>query len=534
MRRISSILFALVLVVSVGLSITTPVVAEPGTTCYVSTTGDDDTGDGTVGNPWRTIQKAIDALNVTEDGATIMVAAGEYDDFVVADKNDIDIIGTEGTTITTASLHWIEEGSIEDAWVMAGAYRSENINIEGIDFDGTAISGEVVIGINYVDSTGRIAGLTVENISGTELGMGVAIIDKEGTSTVEIIGSSITNNGIGIFVLSDSSQEAHFNNIVGNSDSGVVNAAEEPVDATYNWWGDASGPFAPLKLHFGSGDAVSDFVDFEPWLESASVTKMVTNGIVDAIDYAAAKVEVDNGTAMVTISKYAGNPYPEIPIEGETELSSLSVGTLQTDRVAIEDSFLDLYVPYWTPGTIVTIKIYYTDDQIGDVDEADLLACWANEDEYGNPPEYYLQCHPSYVNDDDQFDINGHDYSGYIVAIVRDNGTTSPRMDQLDGTTFGGYGSGGTSPQQGCGGCFIATAAYGTDTAGQLDILRAFRDAILLRSSLGTKLVSFYYRTSPPIANFIARHEVLRTIVRVGFIDRLVRALSWTHNLWSG
>ena len=86
MKKIFSILFTLVLVVGLGLTITAPVVAEPGTTYYVSTTGDDDTGDGTVCNPWRTIQKAVDALNVTEDGATIMVAAGEYDDFVVQGK----------------------------------------------------------------------------------------------------------------------------------------------------------------------------------------------------------------------------------------------------------------------------------------------------------------------------------------------------------------------------------------------------------------------------------------------------------------
>ena len=105
----------------------------------------------------------------------------------------------------------------------------------------------------------------------------------------------------------------------------------------------------------------------------------------------------------------------------------------------------------------MTIKIYYTEQQIGDIDEADLRACWANEDEDGDPPQYYLQCDPSYVVTDDQPDINGHDYSGYIVAIIRDNNTTSPRMDQLTGTTFGGYGSGEDPPTQG--GCGLATLA---------------------------------------------------------------------------
>ncbi|MCJ7576165.1 MAG: S8 family serine peptidase [Dehalococcoidia bacterium] len=81
-------------------------------------------------------------------------------------------------------------------------------------------------------------------------------------------------------------------------------------------------------------------------------------------------------------------------------------------------------------------------------------------------------------------------------------------------------------------GCFIATAAYGTDTAKEIDILREFRDAVLLPNSLGARLVSFYYKASPPVANFISQHEVLRTVVRMGFVDPIVRILTWTHALW--
>ncbi len=83
------------------------------------------------------------------------------------------------------------------------------------------------------------------------------------------------------------------------------------------------------------------------------------------------------------------------------------------------------------------------------------------------------------------------------------------------------------------GGCFIATAAYGTDTAQEIEILREFRGKILLPNSLGAEFVSFYYRTSPPIADFISHHDVLRTIVREGFIDPIVAILNWTCNLWS-
>jgi len=82
-------------------------------------------------------------------------------------------------------------------------------------------------------------------------------------------------------------------------------------------------------------------------------------------------------------------------------------------------------------------------------------------------------------------------------------------------------------------GCFIATAAYGTDTAKEIDILREFRDTALLPNSLGARFVSFYYETSPPIADFISQHEFLRTAARVGFVDPIVRIISWSHDLWS-
>jgi polyhydroxybutyrate depolymerase len=89
-----------------------------------------------------------------------------------------------------------------------------------------------------------------------------------------------------------------------------------------------------------------------------------------------------------------------------------------------------------------------------------------------------------------------------------------------------------TPPGGGGGGCFIATAAYGTPTAKQLDVLRAFRDEVLLKSTVGSRLVDLYYRTSPPIANFISEHNVVRTLVRELLVDPIVRVLEATRTIW--
>ena len=63
-------------------------------------------------------------------------------------------------------------------------------------------------------------------------------------------------------------------------------------------------------------------------------------------------------------------------------------------------------------------------------------------------------------------------------------------------------------------GCFIATAAYGTPMAAEIQILREFRDEYLLTNPLGQGLVEVYYTISPPIADFITEHPRLKPIVR--------------------
>ena len=63
--------------------------------------------------------------------------------------------------------------------------------------------------------------------------------------------------------------------------------------------------------------------------------------------------------------------------------------------------------------------------------------------------------------------------------------------------------------------CFIATACYGTPMAEDVITLRKFRDEYLLTNAPGRLFVRTYYKTSPPAANFIAKHPMLKNTVRV-------------------
>jgi len=63
--------------------------------------------------------------------------------------------------------------------------------------------------------------------------------------------------------------------------------------------------------------------------------------------------------------------------------------------------------------------------------------------------------------------------------------------------------------------CFIATAAYGTPFAKEINILREWRDKTLIKTYFGNIFVNFYYRISPYIAYIIRRHKTLKLLTRI-------------------
>jgi hypothetical protein len=87
-----------------------------------------------------------------------------------------------------------------------------------------------------------------------------------------ITGNTIQNNigaNSGIYVaaaVTCTNVHVNFNNIVGNTGTGVSNVGIGTLDAKNNWWGSASGP-GPVGL--GTGDEVSLYVDYTPWLHEA-------------------------------------------------------------------------------------------------------------------------------------------------------------------------------------------------------------------------------------------------------------------------
>ena len=102
---------------------------------------------------------------------------------------------------------------------------------------------------------------------------------------------------------------------------------------------------------------------------------------------------------------------------------------------------------------------------------------------------------------------------GFNVNTVNNDGTDPDPNNNAKTIAVTVDPDPGFRPQDGSG-CFIATAAYGSYLDSHVMALRHFRDNVLLTNRFGTRLVEFYYRTSPPIAAYISEHGTLRSITR--------------------
>lgn len=108
----------------------------------------------------------------------------------------------------------------------------------------------------------------------------------------------------------------------------------------------------------------------------------------------------------------------------------------------------------------------------------------------------------------------------FQVTVTDDDGLQDSDITLINVDNHVAAGAGG-----GGGGCFIATAAYGSLIEPHVKILRELRDRFLLESDIGKAFVNFYYKYSPPIADFIAKHKILRAAVRLGLLP--IVGMSW-------
>ena len=75
------------------------------------------------------------------------------------------------------------------------------------------------------------------------------------------------------------------------------------------------------------------------------------------------------------------------------------------------------------------------------------------------------------------------------------------------------------------GGCYIATACYGSYESKEVLVFRKFRDEVLSNNVLGRNLIKLYYFISPTIAKWLVDKPFINNFVRVSFLDKIYHKL---------
>jgi len=366
--KLVGVLTVLALILSLGM-VTVPmsgtVKAAPGD-LYV----DDDGECGHLTPCYKLIQ---DAINEAKEGSTIIVYPGTYNECLVIDGKksltiqslekgnaSIDVQKLGCDAIQIGGVKEAVDGVVIDGFTICNASEEGNgiCVIDGSDLDvtnneirdcGTGISlvlphdghviSNVLVESNHFEGNhngikwGSGSNIVIRN--NTFINYNIGIYIKMMTEPLDVF--QVTDNDLiggkdtqGILWTHEKGGKGEggtipvirYNNIYGNLEYGARNKAGGVMDATHNWWGHPSGPYhsPPLPCNpYGQGDAVSDGVNFEPWLLSEWVTTDTVhtktdllpkeNKSVDIPGVVEAIAEIGNG--IVTVGQYVENPGTE-------------------------------------------------------------------------------------------------------------------------------------------------------------------------------------------------------------------------------
>lgn len=106
------------------------------------------------------------------------------------------------------------------------------------------------------------------------------------------------------------------------------------------------------------------------------------------------------------------------------------------------------------------------------------------------------------------------------------NANSDPRNKAAGERLMSGLASARTDPPEENrrnGGCFIATAAYGSPMACEVQVLRDYRDRVLACSSLGQAFIRLYGQFGPHLARLINKSDTAREIVRIIVVKPVLR-----------
>lgn len=167
----------------------------------------------------------------------------------------------------------------------------------------------------------------------------------------------------------------------------------------------------------------------------------------------------------------------------------------------------------WNADDNTANKILVTVEQEWDSDESQQAIRI-----FTNRTVEYLRCHPEYA---------------VRLVLLSEQVTTGLKIDHSsymnDNRVMEELERRGTEEKAKKSGCFVASICYGNPDAAEVNVLRRYRDEVLMETVYGRYLVEMYYYVGPFVARVLGRQRWLAGIVQHVMLDRIVNKLQKQH-----
>ncbi len=220
---------------------------------------------GSVNSGWTITDNLIDGVMGTDRSGIYLVLDTLLTGWEISDN-----------TIRNTQYGGIMVDGVVNTVVISGN-TIEDVQKTGIQSSGSSenlmITGNVITRANLAYNVNPRAGIRLYGVDSTDpYGAGTLI------GPVSVTNNIVTDSYIG-FAIKDGHDiigkvvHVNGNSFTGNSNAGVRHGGTGILDATNNWWGDASGPTHATSNPSGTGDSISDNVKFNPWAEDTTFTR---------------------------------------------------------------------------------------------------------------------------------------------------------------------------------------------------------------------------------------------------------------------
>jgi len=339
------------------------------------------------------------------------------------DWNAIEFKGTEPSVLAYCSIKYakhgttIENGNVEiknceiSDNLESGIYVTGNNqatiqnNTIRSNLDGILLTGNSTSGVNIRQNTvlsNTQSGIHLDADAYNNIGILYNVLSANtkgfyvsGQASTSITNNSISYNNVGIYYEQAQDHEAHWNDIYGN-DYGMDVTSNAVVDATYNYWGNESGPYHISLNPAGKGDLAGgdgvnlDFIFFLTapigYINERPTARLLTdkkvvppNQIVTFIattssdDRQVNQYFFDFGdgknsswtTLSIFVHEYSsvGTYNPSVTVKDDFDVTSSNLATVTISVQALTPLDVSLISNRYTVGSVeqVSITVHVTD-----------------------------------------------------------------------------------------------------------------------------------------------------------------------------